>query len=91
MDFLKVDQYIEDHLEENLVELSKLIAVPSISAERRQLKECADLLISFLERRRFSIQRFSNHDAPIIVAEKGEGRVILCFFITIMMSNPRNH
>jgi acetylornithine deacetylase/succinyl-diaminopimelate desuccinylase-like protein len=70
MDFLKVDQYIEDHLEENLVELSKLIAVPSISAERRQLKECADLLISFLERRRFSIQRFSNHDAPIIVAEK---------------------
>jgi len=48
MDRKKVFKYIEDHFDEHICRLQKLVRQPSISAENRGVRECAELVRRYL-------------------------------------------
>ncbi len=69
-DFATIDQYLEQHLDESIAELSRLVAQPSVGAQNWGLEECADLVAEMLRRRGFAVQVFSTGGAPIVYGER---------------------
>lgn len=79
--YTKVDQYLEDHLQESLSELSRLCAQPSVSAQNWGLVECASLVGSMLRQRGFEVQILETGGAPVVYAERsGKGDKTLLFY-----------
>lgn len=64
-----IDQYIEQHLNDSVAELSRLCAQPSVSAQGLGVKECAELVAEMLHKRGFSAQVHPTRGHPIITAE----------------------
>lgn len=75
------DTYITNHLDENLDELAKICAIPSIAAQNRGLDECAALVAEMLERRGFKAEIMPSGGAPVVYAErKGKANKTLLFY-----------
>ncbi|MEA4908649.1 MAG: peptidase M20, partial [Anaerolineaceae bacterium] len=63
-DFQAVDQYLQDHLQESINELSRLVAQPSVSAQNWGLEECAGLVGEMLAQRGFRVEIVPTGGAP---------------------------
>lgn len=80
--YQKIDSYLESHLDQSLAELSKLVAQPSISAQKIGLKECAELVAGMLRVRGFTAQIHSTPGAPVVTAERkgrNSGKTLLIY------------
>jgi acetylornithine deacetylase/succinyl-diaminopimelate desuccinylase-like protein len=80
-DLSKFDAYLESHLEDSIAELSRLVAQPSISAQKLGLEECADLVAGMLAQRGFSTEIMPTGGAPVVFSErKGRTDKTLLFY-----------
>lgn len=70
----KIDAYIDKNLDQNLDELKRYVAQPSISAQNLGLKECAQLVKEMLEKRGFKAEVMATEGAPVVFAER-KGKV----------------
>lgn len=68
--FNEIDTYLEEHLDKNLVELSKLVSQPSIAAQNIGLRECAELVGDMLRKRGFMVDIIATDGAPVVFAER---------------------
>lgn len=81
MDNQKIDQYLEEHLDESLSELSKLCAQPSVAAQNWGVVECAELVRKMLEARKFDVKVIPTEGAPVVFAERnGKAERTLLFY-----------
>ncbi len=69
-DFVKLDAYLEEHLDESIAELARLVAQPSVGAQNWGLTECADLVAGMLRQRGFATQVMPTGGAPVVYAER---------------------
>jgi acetylornithine deacetylase/succinyl-diaminopimelate desuccinylase-like protein len=69
-DFTAVDRHLEDHLEESLAELSKLVAQPSVAAQNLGMEACADLVARMLRARGFTTEVIPTGGPPVVVGER---------------------
>jgi acetylornithine deacetylase/succinyl-diaminopimelate desuccinylase-like protein len=70
-DFTAIDRHIEQHLDDSLAELSRLVAQPSIAAQSLGMDECARLVAAMLERRGFKVELAPTGGPPVVLAERG--------------------
>jgi len=66
----KLDAYLEEHLDESIQELSRLVAQPSVGAQNWGIVECADLAASMLRKRGFAVQVMATGGAPVVFGER---------------------
>lgn len=69
------DAYIHDHFPESITELSRLVAIPSVSAYQQQQAECARLVRSMLMQRGFTVELLGDQDRAPVVLGVRKGRV----------------
>jgi acetylornithine deacetylase/succinyl-diaminopimelate desuccinylase-like protein len=69
-DLNKIDQYLENSLDDSLDELARLCAVPSIAAQNEGLEECALLVSEMLSKRGFDVEIMATDRAPVVYAER---------------------
>jgi acetylornithine deacetylase/succinyl-diaminopimelate desuccinylase-like protein len=69
-DFIKLDAYLAEHLDESIAELARLVAQPSVGAQNWGLAECADLVAGMLRQRGFATQVMPTGGAPVVFAER---------------------
>ncbi len=69
-DYTRIDSYLEANLDRSLAELGRLVAQPSISAQKIGLHECAALVGEMLKARGFSVQIHPTAGSPIVFAER---------------------
>jgi acetylornithine deacetylase/succinyl-diaminopimelate desuccinylase-like protein len=69
IDFQAVDKSIQNRLDENLEELSRLCAQPSISAQGIGMQECAELVAESLQKRGFKAELMSTEGFPVVYGE----------------------
>lgn len=69
-DYTRIDSYLETNLDRSLAELGRLVAQPSISAQKIGLHECAALVGEMLKARGFSVQIHPTAGSPIVFAER---------------------
>ncbi len=69
-DYTRIDSYLEINLDRSLAELGRLVAQPSISAQKIGLHECAALVGEMLKARGFSVQIHPTAGSPIVFAER---------------------
>ncbi len=70
MKYELVDQYIEDHLDASIDELSRLCAQPSVAAQNLGIEDCAQMAASSLKERGFNVQIISTGGSPVVFAER---------------------
>jgi acetylornithine deacetylase/succinyl-diaminopimelate desuccinylase-like protein len=68
--YSQIDSYLENHLDENLVELSRLCAQPSVGAQNWGLEECSLLVAGMLRQRGFEVEILPTGGAPVVYAER---------------------
>jgi len=73
-DLARVDRWIEEHLDESLSELGRLVAQPSIAAQGVGMEECARLVAEMLERRGFAVELARGTGGPPVVLGERAGR-----------------
>lgn len=79
--YAKIDQYILDHLDESIAELSTLCAQPSVSAQGLGIAECAQLVAEMLRKRGFTAEVMPTRGHPVVYAEaKGKSNKTLMFY-----------
>jgi len=77
----RMDHYLENHLQENLQELARLVAQPSVAAQNWGLKECAQLVAEMLHKRGFDVSVQPTGGAPVVFAERmGHSNRTLLFY-----------
>ncbi|MGE5176928.1 MAG: M20/M25/M40 family metallo-hydrolase, partial [Hyphomicrobiales bacterium] len=69
--FDRIDRFLEARLDDNLAELKRYVAQPSIAAQGRGMKECADLVAAMLRKRGFDAAILPTGGHPVVVAERG--------------------
>ena len=74
MTMQKVDQYIEENLDQSIKELSNLCAQPSVAAQKWGMEECANLVAEILAARGFAVQILPTGGSPVVFGER-KGRV----------------
>lgn len=80
-DFSRIDQYLENHFEDSVAELSTLCAQPSVAAQNWGLKECGELVAEMLKKRGFATQIIGTEGAPVVFGErKGKSNKTLIFY-----------
>ena len=67
------DRFIAGHFEASLAELGRLVAQPSIAAQKLGMDECASLVAAMFAARGFHAEVLPTGGAPVVVAER-EGR-----------------
>jgi acetylornithine deacetylase/succinyl-diaminopimelate desuccinylase-like protein len=77
----QIDAYIDAQLESSLAELSRLCAIPSVSAQGTGILECADLVADMLHARGFATEIIPTTGNPVVFAEAdGTGaKTLLCY------------
>ncbi len=70
MDLNKIDVYIEENLDQNIEELSKLCAQPSVAAQNLGIDACAAMVAESLEKRGFDVQVMSTGGSPVVFGER---------------------
>jgi acetylornithine deacetylase/succinyl-diaminopimelate desuccinylase-like protein len=66
----KIDQFIEDHLDESVNELTKLCAQPSVAAQNLGIETCAELVAESLRARGFEVQILPTEGSPVVFGER---------------------
>jgi acetylornithine deacetylase/succinyl-diaminopimelate desuccinylase-like protein len=80
-EFGEIDRKITMQVQENIKELTKLCAQPSVSATGQGLKECSEIVSSMLTRRGFEVTMLPTAGAPVVFAErKGKTDKTLLFY-----------
>ncbi len=81
-DYARVEEYLDEDMDESIAELSRLCAQPSISAQKIGLEECAELVAGMLRQRGFRVDILpTGGGAPAVVAErKGRSNKTLLFY-----------
>jgi len=80
-DYASIDNYLDQHMDESIVELSRLCAQPSVAAQNWGLTECANLVGQMLSQRGFSVEVLSTEGAPVVFGElKGTSPKTLLFY-----------
>jgi len=80
-DYKKIDAFLDSGLDGSLVELSRLVAQPSVGAQNWGLEECAQLVGEMLKARGFKVQILPTGGAPVVFGErKGERDKTLLFY-----------
>lgn len=69
-DFASIDRYLEQHLDESLAELSRLVAQPSIAAQNLGMEACAGHVAEMLRARGFAVEMRAAGGPPVVVAER---------------------
>ncbi len=69
-DYREIDDYLSEHFDESIAELSRLAAQPSVAAQNWGLEECAHLVAEMLEQRGFSTEIAPTAGAPVVFAER---------------------
>ena len=69
----KIDNFIDEHLDEYLEELSTLLRIPTISAQNKGIPETVNLVKSMLEKRGLSVQIYETAGNPVVVG-RGMGK-----------------
>ncbi|HUV92633.1 MAG TPA: M20/M25/M40 family metallo-hydrolase [Anaerolineales bacterium] len=69
-DFAHINNYLDTHLDNSITELSRLVAQPSVSAQKWGLNECADLVADMLHARGFDVQIMPTDGAPVVFGER---------------------
>lgn len=81
MNHSAIDDYIETHTDESLVELGVLCAQPSVGAQKWGLEDCAALVKEMLEKRGFDVSILPTGGAPVVFAERrGRSSKTLLFY-----------
>jgi len=91
-DYNKIDAYLNDHIDESISELSRLVAQPSVGAQNLGMAECAAIVAELLKKRGFSVEIMPTGGASVIFGEckgKNTGKTLLS--ITTMTSSRLNH
>ena len=80
-DFTQVDRHLEQHLDESLAELTRLVAQPSVAAQNRGMEPCAEMVAAMLRARGFATEILPTGGAPAIVAERAgkSGKTLLIY------------
>lgn len=80
-DYSKVDSFLESNIDKSLAELGRLVAQPSISAQKIGLHECAALVADMLRARGFTATIHQTPGSPIVTAErKGKSDKTILFY-----------
>ena len=69
-DYKKIDAYLASNLDRSLAELGRLVAQPSISAQKLGLNECAALVADMLRARGFEAKIYPTAGSPVVLAER---------------------
>lgn len=69
-DYKDLDSYLENHLDESIAELSRLVAQPSVGAQNWGMVECAQLVGEMLRKRGFEVEIMATEGAPVVYAER---------------------
>lgn len=69
-DYSKYDQYLNEHLDESVAELARLVAQPSVAAQNWGMKECAQLVAEMLKKRGFAVEIMKTDGAPVVFGER---------------------
>ncbi len=69
-DYRVIDDYLSEHFDVSIAELSRLAAQPSVAAQNWGLEECAHLVAKMLEKRGFSTEIAPTAGAPVVFAER---------------------
>jgi acetylornithine deacetylase/succinyl-diaminopimelate desuccinylase-like protein len=72
-DYTKIDAYLDQHLDQSIAELSRLVAQPSVGAQNLGMKECAALVAEMLKKRGFKVEIMNTPGAPVVFAVR-EGK-----------------
>jgi acetylornithine deacetylase/succinyl-diaminopimelate desuccinylase-like protein len=79
--YFQIDNYLEQHMDESIAELSRLCAQPSVAAQNWGLTECAALVAGMLQKRCFSVEILPTAGAPVVIGElKGRSQKTLLFY-----------
>ncbi|MEP7199104.1 MAG: M20/M25/M40 family metallo-hydrolase, partial [Chloroflexota bacterium] len=77
----QIDQHIAQHLDDRIVELSRLCAQPSVSTQNLGIGACAELVAQMLRARGFTARIEPTAIHPVVVAEaKGKSDKTLLFY-----------
>src|SRR5450759_3737562 len=80
-DYIKIDTYLSDHLDESIAELSRLVAQPSVRAQNWGMQACAFLVAEMLQKRGFKVEILPTAGAPVVFAErKGKSAKTILFY-----------
>jgi acetylornithine deacetylase/succinyl-diaminopimelate desuccinylase-like protein len=80
-DYTKFDSYLETHLDLSIIELSRLVAQPSVGAQNLGIQECAALVAGMLRQRGFVTEEMPTGGAPIVFGvRKGKSDKTLLFY-----------
>lgn len=69
-DYRKIDAYLEDNIDRSIAELSRLVAQPSVGAQKLGMKECAALVGEMLKQRGFEVRVMETPGAPVVYGER---------------------
>ncbi len=69
-DYKRMDNYLASNLDRSLAELGRLVAQPSISAQKLGLNECAALVADMLRARGFDAKIYPTAGSPVVLAER---------------------
>ncbi len=73
-DIAALDRWMEQHLEQNLAELSRFVAQPSIAAQGLGMEPCARMVADMLARRGFTVETLPAGGGPPVVVAERKGR-----------------
>lgn len=80
-DNIALDRYLDAHLDESIAELARLVAQPSVSAQKQGIEECAHLVAEMLVKRGFRVTLYPTNGAPVVFAERrGRSNKTLIFY-----------
>lgn len=81
VDYFQIDNYLEQHMNDSIAELSQLCAQPSVAAQNWGLVECAALVREMLQKRGFTVDILPTGGAPVVYGElKGRSQKTLLFY-----------
>ncbi len=73
-DFVPIDRYLDQHLDQSLAELTRYAAQPSVAAQNLGMEDCARLVSEMLRARGFAVEILPSGGFPVVFAEREGAR-----------------
>ena len=68
-----INSYIDEHLDDYIDELSELLKIPTVSAQKRGIPETVEMVKAMLEKRGLTVQIYETAGNPVVVG-RGSGK-----------------
>ena len=68
-----INSYIDAHLDDYIEELSELLKIPTVSAQKRGIPETVEMVKAMLEKRGLTVQIYETAGNPVVVG-RGSGK-----------------